>query len=646
MMCAAVPWAKAFIAMRSSARLLGARLATRFLDEPSGASHGPSGRSTGLRSRHPSHREEAGLPVSGNRRCGSESWRRVEALLHAARDHEEEEPSVSGDELRGLADKQAALRRVATLVARGVPPEELFAAVVEEVGLLLPVEYTNIGRYESDGAITLVASSSATGDFVASVGRLIRGENKVSAVVFETGRAARVDRIADAFGEIGSALHAWGVREAVGTPIVVGGRLWGVMIAISSLEQPLPADIEARLASFTELVATGIANAENRAELARLAEERAALRRVATQVARGVPPAEVFAAVTEEVERLLAVDFAHMGRYEPDGTVTVLAASGTTVEHFPVGRRWTLGGKNLATIVFETGRPGRIDGYADAFGPLGVTGRELGIRSSAGTPIIVEGQVWGVVIAGSTREQPLPADIEARLGSFTELVATAVAHAESHAALAASRARVVAAADESRRRIERDLHDGAQQRLVHAVIVLKLAVQALSNGDPNAGELVTEALRHAEQANLELRELAHGILPAALTRGGLRAGVDAVVSRAPLPVNVEVSVDRLPAGMEATAYFVISEALTNVVKHASAQAASVTAIVERGELRVEISDDGVGGAGAGTGLGGLEDRVAAMDGQLAVDSPPGQGTRVRALLPVSDHGLSARRDTG
>jgi signal transduction histidine kinase len=553
---------------------------------------------------------------------------------------------VSGDELRVLADNQGALRRVATMVARGVPPEELFAAVVEEVGLLLPVEYTNIGRYESDGAITFVASSSATWDSLPHVGScLTLGENDLSAVVFQTGRTARVDRIADAFAPIAPAFHAWSVREAVGTPIVVGGRLWGVMIAISTLEQPLPADVETRLAPFTELVETGIANAENRAELARLAEERAALRRVATQVARGVPPEEAFAAVTEEVERLLAVDFAHMGRYQPDGTVTVLAASGTTVEHFPVGRRWTLGGKNLATIVFETGRPGRIDGYADAFGPLGVTGRELGIRSTAGTPIIVEGQVWGVVIAGSTREQPLPADIEARLGSFTELVATAVANAESHAALAASRARIVAAADESRRRIERDLHDGAQQRLVHAVIVLKLAQQALSNGDPDADELVAEALRHAEQANLELRELAHGILPAALTRGGLRAGVDALVSRVSLPVNVDVSVERLPASVEATAYFVISEALTNVVKHARAEAASVTALVERGELRVEISDDGVGGAGAGTGLGALEDRVAAMDGHLVVDSPPGQGTWVRVLLPVSDHGPTARRDT-
>jgi signal transduction histidine kinase len=234
----------------------------------------------------------------------------------------------------------------------------------------------------------------------------------------------------------------------------------------------------------------------------------------------------------------------------------------------------------------------------------------------------------------------LPLDTEARLGSFTELVAMAVANAESRGELAASRARIVAAADDSRRQIERDLHDGAQQRLVHSVIALKLAQRALADGDGNANGLMGEALWHAEQANAELRELAHGILPAALTRGGLRAGVEALVSRASLPVNVDVSVERLPAGVEATAYFVISEALTNVVKHAGAAGAWVSARVDGGELRVEVGDDGVGGArgGVGTGLGGLEDRVAALDGRLVVESPPGRGTRVWAILPVDGGG--------
>jgi signal transduction histidine kinase len=718
---------------------------------------------------------------------------------------------LSREQLRTLAEEQAALRRVATLVAHGVPPDELFSAVVEEVGLLLPVEYTYMGRYESDGTITFVASSSATGDSLPPVGsRLILGGNNVSTLVFETGRPARVDSITDASGPIGSAFRVWGVREAVGTPILVEGLVWGVMIAISTLEQPMPADTEARLAnftdllatavanaesraglarlaeeqaalrrvatlvargtpqevlfaavteevgkllcadyaglnrygsdgqtmtivavwsrtgdavppggprqnlggknistivfetsraaridaytdssgplgpgarevgigsgvgtpivvegrlwgvmtiystpdqpplpadaearlvSFTELVATAIANAESRAGLARLAEEQAALRRVATLVARGVPPAEVFAAVTEEVGRLLEVASTGMGRYDADGRVTAVAAWGTAVARLPVGSRWTPEGNNLVTIVLETGRPARIDNHADVSGPVGVAARDAGFRSSVATPILVEGRLWGVVIAGSTG-QPLPNDTEARLADFTALVATAIANAQSRAELTASRARIVAAADESRRRIERDLHDGAQQRLVHAVIVLKLALRALSGADADTGELVAEALRHAEQANSELRELAHGILPAVLTRGGLGAGIEALVSRVSLPVTVDVSVERLPAGLEATAYFVVSEALTNVVKHARADSARVTARVEHRELRVEIRDDGVGGARAGdsTGLGGLEDRVSALDGRLMLESPPGQGTRVCALLPLPDPG--------
>jgi signal transduction histidine kinase len=456
--------------------------------------------------------------------------------------------------------------------------------------------------------------------------------------VFQTGGSARIDRYTESSsGALGTAVHEAGIRSSVGTPITVEGRLWGLIAAGSTLDEPLPADTEARLASFTELVATAIATAESRAGLARLAEEQVALRRVATLVARGVPPEQVFAAVTEEVERLLPVDFAHMGRYEPDDTFTILAVVGSTTKRSPTGRRLSLWGRNLATMVFETGRPARIDHYADnCSGPPGATAYEVGIRSAVGTPIIVEGRLWGLMVVGSTVAPSLPGNIEARLGSFTELVATAIANAEGRSALAASRVRIVAAADESRRRIERDLHDGAQQRLVQAVIMLKLALRALSNTDANAEELLAEALLHAEQANAELRELAHGILPAALTRGGLRAGVDALVSRVSLPVSVDVPGHRLPAGVEATAYFVVSEALTNVLKHAGAARAGVTARVEAGNLRVEVSDDGVGGARGdhGTGLGGLEDRVSALDGRLVVDSPAGGGTRVCALLPV------------
>jgi signal transduction histidine kinase len=536
-----------------------------------------------------------------------------------------------------MVEEQAGLRRVATVVAGGASEEEVFAAVTEEVGQVLAIEIASIGRYESDGTATFPAVWTNAGFFVPPANRWpLEGKN-LPTLVAQTGRPARMDSFVDASGAIGASGRERGYRSQVGTPIVVEGRVWGLMIATSTAEEPLPSDTEARLASYTELLSTAIANAESRAGLGELAAEQAALRRVATLVAQGVHPQELFTAVVEEVGQLLPVDYTHMGRYEPDGAFTFVAVWSRANPLVRVGSRLRLGGKNPGTMVFETGRPARIDGFADASGPIGVLGRESGVRSAIGTPITVEGRLWGSMSAGSI-DQPLPSDTDTRLAQFTELVGMAIANAENRAELTASRARIVAAADESRRRIERDLHDGAQQRLVHAVIVLKLALRALANGDPGADELVAEGLRHTEQANSELRELAHGILPGALRRGGLRAGVDALASRVSLPVSADVSVERLPASVEATAYFVISEALTNVVKHSRAHGATVIARTGPGQLRVEVSDDGVGGAsrGANTGLRGLEDRVSALNGRLVLDSPPGGGTRVCALLPIPD----------
>jgi signal transduction histidine kinase len=241
-----------------------------------------------------------------------------------------------------------------------------------------------------------------------------------------------------------------------------------------------------------------------------------------------------------------------------------------------------------------------------------------------------------VIAASSRREGAFPAETESQIGEFTELVATAIANADSRDELIASRARIVAAADEARRRIRRDLHDGAQQRLVHALITLKLARKSLEEGDPKAGELLDEGLEHSESATSALRELSHGILPSVLTRGGLRAGVESLVSRMPLPVDIDVEAQRFAPGIEATAYFVVSEALTNVVKHSGAQRAEVGARANEGALRVEIRDDGEGGAapGGGSGLVGLRDRVSALEGTLRIESPPGGGTRVVVTLPL------------
>jgi signal transduction histidine kinase len=220
------------------------------------------------------------------------------------------------------------------------------------------------------------------------------------------------------------------------------------------------------------------------------------------------------------------------------------------------------------------------------------------------------------------------------MGQFTELVATAISNAQARAELGASRARLAAAADDERRRVVRDLHDGAQQRLVHTVVTMQLATGALDRGeDPRP--LLEEALAQAREANVELRELAHGILPSILARGGLPAAVQTLASRTPVPIDADLAVGRLPAALEATAYFVVAEALTNVAKHAHAERAQVSACIEDGGLRVEIRDDGVGGARPdGTGFVGLGDRIAALDGRLRIESPRGGGTLVAAYIPL------------
>jgi signal transduction histidine kinase len=546
--------------------------------------------------------------------------------------------------MRVLAQEQAALRRVATLVARGVPPEQVFAAAVEEVGRVLPVDLVSMGRYEPDHAMTFLTSWGTPGDFVPIGRRLALGGTNLNTIVFETGRSARIDNYDEASGPVGLTVREGGVRSAVGTPILVDGRLWGMMAAGSSRPEPLPADIEARLASFTELLATAIANADSRAVLARLAEEQAALRRVATLAAHGAPPEELFAAVVDEVGRVFPAEYAGLARYESGAALTTIAISEGLADSFPVGGRWPLGGKNVSTAVIETGRSARIDGYGDASGRLGIAMPERGLASSVGAPIVVEGRVWGVLTLGSTG-QPLHADTEARLSSFAELVATAIANAEARRQVAASRARILGATDEERRRVVRDLHDGAQQRIVHTIVTLKLAARALQHDDTGAGKLVADALEQAQRANVELRELAHGILPAVLTRGGLRAGVDALASRMPVPIEIDVSVGRLPSAVEATAYFVVAEALTNVAKHARAGHAGVTARIEDGAVHVRVRDDGVGGARPnGSGLIGLADRLTALDGELRVVSPAEGGTLVAAAIPLPGQTAAKRHD--
>jgi signal transduction histidine kinase len=369
-----------------------------------------------------------------------------------------------------------------------------------------------------------------------------------------------------------------------------------------------------------------------------LGDEQASLRRLANAVARGVSPDEIFTAVAEEIPPLLGADEAAIARFDPGRTFTLVAGAGAWVNELGVGTHFDIDDARAIATVFRTGRSARVDHdpFAAGSGPLMDYLRQAGGRSTVASPIVVEGRAWGAMVASGVRRS-LPPNTEGRMANVTELVAMVIANAAQRAELSASRARLVAAADDARRRIERDLHDGAQQRLVTTVMALKVARQKLGDADGELVGLVDEALGHAEAANAELRELAHGILPAALSRGGLRGGIDTLVSRVRLPVSIEVTDQRLPAALEATAYFIVSEALTNAVRHARARSARVVARVEGGALRLEVRDDGVGGARAegSSGLLGLRDRAAAMDGELHVDSPPGRGTVVTAVLPVA-----------
>jgi len=366
-----------------------------------------------------------------------------------------------------------------------------------------------------------------------------------------------------------------------------------------------------------------------------IADEQAALRRVATLVARGVPAQRVFDAVCAETGRLIGATTVNLAHFTADDVNETISGWSLRGVHVPTGTRLPLAGATINALVRRTRAPGRFEDYAWATGPLAARLRELGIRSEVGAPVVVDGQVWGALIAGTDQAEPLPAATEARVASFAELIATAVSNATARAELIASRARVVAAADDARRRLARDLHDGAQQRLVSVVMSLQLAEQRL-DADPATGRrLLAQALEYARAGLRELRELAAGMHPSVLTNRGLRAAVDALAQRSPVPVAVQVPDGRHPPHVEAAAYFVVAEAITNTAKHAAAQGIRVEIAERDGSLVVDIGDDGRGGADPrGNGLQGIRDRVEAIGGSFRLDSPAGRGTSLRVVLPT------------
>jgi signal transduction histidine kinase len=540
----------------------------------------------------------------------------------------------SREALELLVDEQAALRRVATLVARDAPSTEVFEAVATEVGKLLDADITVVGRYDGDGAATAIGSWTASGDGVPVGTRSAIGGRNVLTIVAETGKPARMDGYDDASGDAADIARRFGWRSSIAAPIVVEDRVWGVMLVATQRPEPFAVGAEDRLAAFTEMIATAVANAEAHDEVRRFGDEQSALRRVATLVARGVPPQDVFDAVAEEVGRLLLAANVSMGRYEPDDSVTSMASWSSAGPVFTPGVRWPIKGTNVAWMVLQTGRPARIDDFSAATDPIGIAVREAGYTSAVGSPIVVEGHLWGAISAAST-EGPMPPDSEARLASFTELVATAIANAASSAELAASRRRIVSASDDARRRIERDLHDGVQQQLVS----LGLELGAIEADPPTGDTLQMELARVKDDVSSVLDalvEIARGIHPAILSQGGLAAALKALARRSVVPVKVHAQIeDQLPDEVEVAAYYIAAEALTNAAKHARASVVNMEVATDDRNLSLVVRDDGVGGAdpGGGSGLVGLQDRVEALGGTIKIDSASGSGTCVVVTLP-------------
>ncbi len=413
------------------------------------------------------------------------------------------------------------------------------------------------------------------------------------------------------------------------------GTEFPVEVIINQTDMPGPPLIVGHLRDITDRRAAEEA-------LRRLAAEQAALRRVATAVAAETEPSRLFGLVIEEVGRLLEAQSANIIRYDGSGLATVVGGwNAEGVRSVPVGESVRVDGDTAAGRVRRTGRPARVDTYEGQEGELAETLRSLGFRSAVAAPVVLGGRLWGAVIVSSVDPEPFPEGAEQRIADFAELASQALANAEAREQLAASRARIVQAGDAERRRLERNLHDGAQQRLVSLSLTLRLAARRLGD-DPEllaAGEELAQALE-------ELRELARGIHPAVLTEYGLVPAIQALATRTPIPVDLELDLDeRLPAPVEAAAYYVVAEALTNVAKYAEASGALVHVFRSersgdeasgRGRRRacVEVRDDGIGGAlQDGSGLRGLADRVEALGGALYLRSPEGEGTTLLAEIP-------------
>jgi PAS domain S-box-containing protein len=541
------------------------------------------------------------------------------------------EAEAATERAQHLAREQAALRRVATLVAEGTDAEEVFSAVAREVSRVLGVRGVTVDRYESDGASVFSVVLASLEDPTFPVGsRWPLDGPSLRGSIYETGQPGRMEDWSGIEGTVAAAVRNQGMRWAVAAPIVVDGTVWGNICAGTTGGERIPEGAENRLARFTELLSTAVTNATMRSELA-ASEARA------REVAQGVGPDELFSAVADEVAGIIDIPVVGVNRYEADGTFTTLGIAGET--NFTVGSRWPVEDKGLAGKILSTGRSAWSDDYARLAGRLGDAVREDQLISAVGVPIVVDGIVWGFMVAAAKPGRPIPADTEERLVRFTELVATAVSNATTRADLLRSRARLVSTADETRRRLERDLHDGIQQWLVGLALRARKAAGLSAAGESPLQEL-TGLADDLVAVTDELREISRGIHPAILSDSGLDDALAALARRSAIRVELDVAFQRrYDPTLEATVYYVVAESITNAVKHAQASAVAVRGGLRGESIELEIRDDGIGGANPrrGTGMVGLRDRVDTLGGTISFASPAGAGTTIRVRLPASPH---------
>jgi signal transduction histidine kinase len=542
--------------------------------------------------------------------------------------------AISSVQLRSLAESQGSLRYVATLVAQGADPSEVFAAVAAEAARLLGVGAVSVMTYDHAAQMyTKIFGTHGDRACVPDGDRLPLADCPEGILILETGRPVRIDDWTVIPGPIAARHIEMGYGQGIAAPIFIDGLVWGHIGAYGEAGEVLPVGCETQLADFTYLMASAIANAKVTVELRGLAEKQgAALRRIATLVAQQAPPGEIFNAVAREASWALAVQRVDVIRCHEDGT---LARIGTTEPTNALNTgSLSASAEYVVGQLLRTGRPVRIDDYTTLPAPHASLVGDEGFRSIVGGAITVDGRLWGAIVVLAAKA--LPSDTETRLTDFTHLVASSIAIVHARNLLNASRIRLVSAGDETRRQIERNLHDGIQQRLVALGLSLQ-AVTIKTSVPTDVQGALDGVARDLEGVVEDIRVFSHGLHPALLSRSGLGPSLRALARRSPIAVNLDVLVNaRFSESVETAVYYVVSEALANATKHSQASEVSVSVLADSTEIRARVADDGIGGATLehSSGLIGLVDRVEALGGSFELDSPTGGGTTLSIVLQL------------